>query len=1023
MVLQVGTGVRSYKTNGVTRDFGAPRFIIDEHLTVLEVDALGNDIELLRDVDWIASGGESQATAKITTTEIRPDGRDLYIFRIVPLDQQSEYSESGPFPAKTLETDLDKIWMALQQLSRVLDRAFKWSAVGNSGSVELPSNLTGPVLIGLDGSNNLKGYALSEVGGGGDGSNDNGDDVSSGPSDPTLIASLNTGNVDQSRALQDLLDERAAAGQRVSKVVSPTGQPLQIDANVRVPSGHCLDLSAIDLRRGARAEISMQGSVAYLPEAGTGRFRLAADASEDAIVLAIDDSRGAADFALFAVGQEVVMWYGKDAAGDALYRYDGRIIGIDAGAKTINVDPGLSQAVGVVEANSAFGGDVETLLAIVQRMELGSDIVEGRRDFVLAPDQSFALAPGDMIMMITDEIAANVAGESTQPTHVEMSIVDKLVDEAGLTWADGTDFADGTTWLENVQGQVTVTLDRPIARDFRVSAGARVIKIDPLKDATVIGPKSVTTVEAAPEGSGSSRYNLVKITYGLRCTARGCVLDEDGAQYGARGAAVRDDRSIGSRLIDCARVSPVHHGSGDGYGVHLQRGSTDAVVIRPRTKQCRHGITLSAVTRANLVGHQSDDDRLNAFDLHGGGSKGVRYWDYHIKAGQSLASGTSNKQGITLGSTFHNGTDESIWIGPGTIEGFLNFPNGDGTSYGAGIVIYPPSANVLLDQIEFVNCDDAVQLKDEEGLSFGQITMRNCRGRLIAGNAIDRTRTSVASGQVDSYGWVDDGTPAAVVSPSGSVNVAVYPWGSEGLPVGGATGQVLTKSSGDDFAAEWVTPSSGGAATFLGLSDSPTAYTDNQGNFVRVKADGSGLDFAPVIPGVSSFVGLSDVPNSFAEQAGRVVQVAPEEDRLIFAPIAAASGQLNQNTTIVNSYSDQNVTLTAPDLLTADGRTKLIQVLSTSTERFVNLPRMTALGDGAAGVEYMVRFIVFGSGSLTFRIDPNIVNPSTVAVLVPVNGTSLTLAPQNGIAASGTLTVIHDPASGFTTYRLHGGSS
>lgn len=60
-------------------------------------------------------------------------------------------------------------------------------------------------------------------------------------------------------------------------------------------------------------------------------------------------------------------------------------------------------------------------------------------------------------------------------------------------------------------------------------------------------------------------------------------------------------------------------------------------------------------------------------------------------------------------------------------------------------------------------------------------------------------------------------------------------------------GQVLTWSAAQ---SRWEAQAPGtGVTTFIALNDTPTAYTGAGGSFVKVKADASGIEFAPVIDG------------------------------------------------------------------------------------------------------------------------------------------------------------------------------
>lgn len=59
------------------------------------------------------------------------------------------------------------------------------------------------------------------------------------------------------------------------------------------------------------------------------------------------------------------------------------------------------------------------------------------------------------------------------------------------------------------------------------------------------------------------------------------------------------------------------------------------------------------------------------------------------------------------------------------------------------------------------------------------------------------------------------------------------------LPVGGAVGQVLTKTGEADYAASWGDV----VTTFSALSDTPSSYTGKGGKFVMVNTSATGLEY------------------------------------------------------------------------------------------------------------------------------------------------------------------------------------
>lgn len=99
------------------------------------------------------------------------------------------------------------------------------------------------------------------------------------------------------------------------------------------------------------------------------------------------------------------------------------------------------------------------------------------------------------------------------------------------------------------------------------------------------------------------------------------------------------------------------------------------------------------------------------------------------------------------------------------------------------------------------------------------------------------SRITVNADVTDTTVTVSDG-PKGDPGPAGAPGSA-GPAGV-GVPVGGSTGQVLAKSSGVDYATEWVTVSGGGSAAWGAITGTLSAQTDLQ-SALNLKADTSSL--------------------------------------------------------------------------------------------------------------------------------------------------------------------------------------
>lgn len=97
-----------------------------------------------------------------------------------------------------------------------------------------------------------------------------------------------------------------------------------------------------------------------------------------------------------------------------------------------------------------------------------------------------------------------------------------------------------------------------------------------------------------------------------------------------------------------------------------------------------------------------------------------------------------------------------------------------------------------------------------------------------------------------------------------------------------------------------------GADTFLDLTDTPSSYTGDGGDCVKVKSDASGLEFATCSGGATTFLGLTDTPSSYSGQGSKIVVVNSGATALEFATQpTAAKWSLIDDLTLTNDTDGQ----------------------------------------------------------------------------------------------------------------------
>lgn len=106
----------SYAGNSATTVFAFPyRFLSNEHIVVLEVDADGTETPKEISTHYTVTGAGDEAGGSITMLVAPATGKTLVIYRDTEVVQETDYISGDPFPAETHETALDKLTMIMQE--------------------------------------------------------------------------------------------------------------------------------------------------------------------------------------------------------------------------------------------------------------------------------------------------------------------------------------------------------------------------------------------------------------------------------------------------------------------------------------------------------------------------------------------------------------------------------------------------------------------------------------------------------------------------------------------------------------------------------------------------------------------------------------------------------------------------------------------------------------------------------------------------------------------------------------------
>ncbi len=210
-------------------------------------------------------------------------------------------------------------------------------------------------------------------------------------------------------------------------------------------------------------------------------------------------------------------------------------------------------------------------------------------------------------------------------------------------------------------------------------------------------------------------------------------------------------------------------------------------------------------------------------------------------------------------------------------------------------------------------------------------------------------------------------------------------------------------------ANKWVKVNSAGTAleftnppttttTFLGLTDTPSSYTDAGGKVVTVKATEDGLEFTTFPSGVTTFLGLTDTPSSYTGHANKYVKVNNDANALEFGLTASSS---NVADTLVNRDASGNF---SAGTITAALNGNASTASQWQTARTLTIGATGKLVDGSANVSWTLADIGMNFLALTDTPSSYVANK-----WVKVNSTADALEftdPPGGVGGSGIFATI-----------------
>lgn len=112
MTVPVTYTPNAYYANGSTTDFPYGFKVFDESHLLVTVDGVTQALT----TNYTATGIGSETGGTVTFLSAPSNGAYIELRRSIPLSRQTDYQANGELRADTLNQDLDRLWMALQEL-------------------------------------------------------------------------------------------------------------------------------------------------------------------------------------------------------------------------------------------------------------------------------------------------------------------------------------------------------------------------------------------------------------------------------------------------------------------------------------------------------------------------------------------------------------------------------------------------------------------------------------------------------------------------------------------------------------------------------------------------------------------------------------------------------------------------------------------------------------------------------------------------------------------------------------------
>ncbi len=673
-------------------------------------------------VDGGYDGGSITLGAAITNATV-----------VIVADIAIERTTDFPYPSsvlniKALNTELDRLTAIARQLESQIARAIRQPETDATLAMELPAaTARAGKYLGFDTSGAVT-------------------TITDDPSAATPGLKFD-GITDEADALQALIDDDLAKGTTYRAIVSPPGGVLAIGRTINIRNRDSQRPYVLDFRRCSKIKrldygvrIRALGSFSEFPTSNL--YRLSADANQNDTSITIDASPQNGDMSRFVVGARIIIRGEQDKHGEPMsgQRHEAIITAVSGATVTFANDP-LPADFKIEYPNSAWtpegGGPDRTLVTVVDEWTLSADAAEGARVLSLSTDPTGALAVGDWVYVQDDRTAGDVQGTSSNRIRLEVHRVQAV-------------------------SSTTVTLDVGVVRDFQTSYKARITKLRPCWQPTIICPPE-TEFAQAPAAAPASRIPAWEAKYCIEPTIIGARLDDTATTHTTRGQLVRMEACYRPRVVDSVRIGKLDTSdasSGDRYGLYFV-GCRDGIVEGGFFERCRHGIAFGSSNTNMLVrGAVTDDCLINGLDTHGGDNIGITFASCLSVAGPSRPPDATNQSAGTVGNPTHQAGDRDVRYLACTFRGFQDT---DGA-----IDVHAPSKGVSVVACVAEDCVDVVTCKGDGSIDGGEIAVDSLVLGSCTGYAVDDDTTGTKFSRISIGTVLTDGSEAGIHSQGAS---------------------------------------------------------------------------------------------------------------------------------------------------------------------------------------------------------------------------------------------------------------